>query len=97
MSSTQTVTDQQARRPPRRPPTSTDQRKKLSDAQRAYVATDPRWPEHRRKLAEAQEARRFTLMENEVALIIKLRRKGRTFSYISESPSGDFVKDYRVF
>jgi hypothetical protein len=57
----------------------------LSDAQRSYVATDPRWPEHRRKLAAAQEARRFTLMENEVALIIKLRRKGRTFSYISEA------------
>ena len=63
---------------------SAEQRAKLSVAQRAYVANDPRWAEHRRKLAAAQEARRMTLWENEIAAIVEMRRKGRTFSYISE-------------
>jgi hypothetical protein len=63
---------------------SAEQRVKLSIAQRAYVANDPRWAEHRRKLAAAQEARRMTLWENEIAAIVEMRRKGRTFSYISE-------------
>ena len=63
---------------------SAEQRAKLSIAQLAYVAHDPRWPEHRRKLAAAQEARRMTLFDNEVAAIVALRRKGRTFSYIAE-------------
>lgn len=63
---------------------SADQRAKLSAAQLAYVANDPRWIEHRRKLAAAQEARRMTLFENEVAAILDMRKKGRTFSYISE-------------
>jgi hypothetical protein len=63
---------------------SAEQRAKLSAAQRAYVANDPRWPEHRRKLAVAQEARRMTLMDNEIAAIIQMRKKGRTFSYIAE-------------
>jgi hypothetical protein len=67
-----------------RRPTSDDQKRKLSAAQLAYIANDPRWEEHRRKLAAAQEARRMTLMENEVALIVTMRKKGRTFSYISE-------------
>jgi hypothetical protein len=65
-------------------PMSAEQRAKLSLAQRAYVTHDPRWPEHRRKLAAAQEARRMTLFDNEVAAIVALRRKGRTFSYIAE-------------
>jgi hypothetical protein len=60
------------------------QRKKLSVAQLAYVGNDPRWIEHRRKLAAAQEARRMTLMDNEVTAIVELRKKGRTFSYIAE-------------
>jgi acyl-CoA reductase-like NAD-dependent aldehyde dehydrogenase len=47
--------------PSRRPPVSEEQRQKLSAAQKAYVANDPRWPEHRRKLAAAQEAKRMTL------------------------------------
>jgi hypothetical protein len=68
----------------KRCPMSTEQRAKLSLAQRAYVTHDPRWSEHRRKLAEAQEARRMTLFDNEVAAIVALRRKGRTFSYIAE-------------
>ena len=55
---------------------SAEQRAKLSLAQRAYVAQDPRWPEHRRKLAAAQEARRMTLFDNEAAAIVALRRKG---------------------
>ena len=79
MAHTQTETQ-----PRRRPPTSREQRVKLSVAQRAYVAHDPRWPEHRRKLAAAQEAKRMTLFDNEVAAIVALRRKGRTFSYIAE-------------
>jgi hypothetical protein len=65
-------------------PMSAVQRTKLSLAQCAYVDHDPRWPEHRRKLAAAQEARRMTLFANEVAAIVTLRRKGRTFSYIAE-------------
>jgi hypothetical protein len=68
----------------KRPPMSAEQRVKLSVAQRAYVTHDPRWPEHRRKLAAAQEAKRMTLFDNEVAAIVALRRKGRTFSYIAE-------------
>jgi len=61
---------------------SVEQRAKLSVAQRAYVAHDPRWPEHRRKLAAAQEAKRMTLFDNELVTIVALRRKGRTFSYM---------------
>jgi hypothetical protein len=68
----------------RRAPVSAAQRAKLSAAQFAYMANDPRWPEHRRKLAAAQEARRMTLFPNEVEAIVKMREKGRTFSYISE-------------
>ena len=68
----------------KRCPMSAEQRAKLSLAQRAYVTHDPRWPEHCRKLAAAQEARRMTLFDNEVAAIVALRRKGRTFSYIAE-------------
>jgi len=67
-----------------RQPMSTEQRAKLAIAQRAYVANDPRWLEHRRKLAAAQEARRMTLFENEVTAIVAMRKKGRTFSYIAE-------------
>ena len=70
--------------PRRRAPMSAEQRAKLSIAQLAYVTNDPRWPEHRRKLAAAQEARRMTLFDNEVAAIAAMRKKGRTFSYIAE-------------
>ncbi len=63
---------------------SEEQRVKLRAAQLAYVANDPRWAEHRRKLAAAQEARRMTLFDNEVTAIVEMRKKGRTFSYISE-------------
>ena len=71
-------------RPSRRPPMSQAQRLKLSAAQKAYVANDPRWPEHRRKLAAAQEAKRMTLMENEVAAIVQMRKEGRNFSYVAD-------------
>ena len=40
---------------------SEEQRQKLSEAQKAYVASDPRWLEHRQKLAAAQIVRRMTL------------------------------------
>lgn len=72
------------RQPGKRQPMSPEQRAKLSTAQKEYVANDPRWAEHRRKLAAAQEARRMTLMESEVAMILDMRRRGRTFSYIAE-------------
>jgi hypothetical protein len=68
----------------KRQPMSEEQRAKLSLAQKAYVTNDPRWPEHRRKLAAAQYARRMTLFDNEVAAIVGMRKKGRTFSYIAE-------------
>jgi hypothetical protein len=68
----------------RRPPMSQEQRRKLSLAQNAYVASDPRWAEHRRKLADAQIARRMTLTQEELELVLAMRAKGRTFSYIQE-------------
>jgi hypothetical protein len=69
-------------RPPS--PISPEQRVKLSAAQRAYVANDPRWDAHRQKLADAQIARRMTLTPEEIALVLAMRAKGRTFSYIQE-------------
>ena len=68
--------------PRRRPPISEEQRQKLSAAQKAYVARDPRWAEHRRKLADAQIARRMSLTPEEFDMVVKMRAKGRTFSYI---------------
>ena len=62
-------------------------RPKMSGDQRAYVAHDQRWPEHRRKLASAQEAKRMTLFDNEVAAIVALRRKGRTFPTSPRRPA----------
>ena len=69
-------------KPSRRPPVSQEQRQKLSVAQKAYVATDPRWAAHRQKLAEAQVARRMSLTPDEFDLVLKMRAKGRTFFYI---------------
>ena len=63
---------------------SEDQRRKLSPAQRAYVASDPRWAEHRQKLAAAQIARRMTLSPAEFEAVLRLRARGRSFSYIQE-------------
>jgi hypothetical protein len=63
---------------------SEDQRRKLSEAQRAYVAADPRWAEHRQKLADAQTARRMTLSAAEFEAVVRMRAKGRTFAYIQE-------------
>jgi hypothetical protein len=68
----------------RRPPMSQEQRRKLSVAQKAYVTTDPRWAEHRKKLADAQIAKRMTLFPDELAMVLAMRSKGRTFSYIQE-------------
>ena len=61
-----------------------DQKDKLSKAQLAYIATDERWQEHRRKLAQAQESKRITLTEEELRIAATLRGKGRTFSFIQE-------------
>ena len=60
------------------------QREKLRQAQLAYVARDPRWEEHRRKLADAQLRRKFSLAQEEIAQIVAMRCKGRTFGYIAE-------------
>jgi hypothetical protein len=68
--------------PCRHSPVSQEQRRKLSAAQKAYVATDPRWAAHRQKLADAQIARRMTLSPEEFEMVVKMRAKGRTFSYI---------------
>ena len=70
--------------PRRRAPMSAEQKIKLSIAQRAYVANDPRWPAHRHKMAAVQEAKRMTLFSNEVAAIVAMRKKGRNFRYIAE-------------
>jgi hypothetical protein len=70
--------------PSRRSPMSEKQRQKLSEAQKAYVATDPRWAMHRQKLADAQTARRMTLAPEEFEMVLAMRSKGRTFSYIQE-------------
>jgi hypothetical protein len=70
--------------PSRRPPISEKQRQKLSEAQKAYVAADPRWAMHRQKLADAQVARRMTLTAEEFEMVLAMRSKGRTFSYIQE-------------
>ncbi len=67
-----------------RAPVSAEQRRKLSLAQKAYVAGDPRWAEHRRKLADAQIARRMSLTQEELEAALAMRAKGRTFSYIQE-------------
>jgi IS30 family transposase len=44
---------------------------------RAGRSTAASWP-------RPQEAKRMTLFDDEVATIVALRRKGRTFSYIAE-------------
>ena len=58
--------------PSRRPPMSEKQRQKLSEAQKAYVTTDPRWAMHRQKLADAQTARRMTLTAEEFEMVLAL-------------------------
>jgi hypothetical protein len=39
----------------KRPPTSEAQKELLRQKQLAYIASDPRWVDHRRKLSEAQQ------------------------------------------
>ena len=73
-----------AQNPRLRPVMSAEQRAKLSAAQKAYVANDPHWPVHRQKLADANVANRMTLFPNEIAAIMAMRKRGRTFSYIAE-------------
>jgi hypothetical protein len=65
-----------------RPPVTQQQREKYSAAQKAYVATDPRWAAHRQKLADTQIARRMTLTPEEFDMVVRMRARGRTFSYI---------------
>ena len=73
-----------AQEPRLRPVTSLEQRAKLSAAQKAYVANDPRWPAHRQKLVDANVANRMTLFPNEVTAATTMRKQGRSFSYIAE-------------
>ena len=62
-----------------------EQRDKLSVAMKAYIETDPRWPDHRARMMDAAvEATKLTLLPEEVERIVELRRKGRTFEYLSE-------------
>ena len=72
-------------------PMSAEQRAKLSLAQRAYVARDPRWPEHRRKLAAAQEARRMTLFDDELRRSSRCAGRGGPFP-ISPRRSGSAAR-----
>jgi hypothetical protein len=65
------------RQPRRRAAMTQAQRDKLSIVQRAYVDNDPRWRDHRRKLAAAQDTKRMTLFDNEAAA---MRKKGRNFT-----------------
>ena len=73
-----------AQNPRLRPVMSAEQRAKLSAAQKAYIANDPRWPVHRQKLADANVANRMTLFPNEIAAFVTMRKQGRTLSYICE-------------
>jgi hypothetical protein len=73
-----------AQNPRLRSPMSDDQRAKLAEAQRAYVANDPRWQEHRRKLAAASEATRRTLSPDEVQAIVGLRQEGYSLDMIAD-------------
>jgi hypothetical protein len=50
-------------------------------AQLSFGAHDPRWPEHHRVPSGSAV---MTLFDNEVAAIVALRRKRRSFSYIAE-------------
>ncbi len=81
---TQRQTDARRTQPGTRRTISADQRAKLSVAQLAYIANDPRWVEHRRKLAAVQDAKRMTLFENEVTAILAMRKDGQAFSYIAK-------------
>jgi hypothetical protein len=79
-----------AQQPRLRPPMSAEQRAKLSAAQRAYVACDPRWAAHRQRLAASMRAANpalhppMTLLPDEIARIKSERRKGRTWEYLAE-------------
>lgn len=73
-----------AQTPRLRRPMSDEQRAKLSATQRAYVANDPRWEAHRRKLAAANEANRRILAPDEVQIIVGLRQDGYSYSLIAD-------------
>ena len=60
------------------------QRLKLSIANKAYMANDPRWPAHRQKLTAAQIARRFTLSDEEIRQVIAMRERGLNLAYIQD-------------
>jgi hypothetical protein len=55
-------------------------RRKISAALKAYVANDPRWADHKKKLAK----QRFTLSDEEIRQVVAMRKRGWTFTYIQE-------------
>ena len=74
-----------AQEPRLRRPMSAAQRAKLSATQRAYVARDPRWPAHRRKLMDANLAKRRTLAPDQIAAAVTMVKQGRTPTSICET------------
>ena len=71
-----------AQEPRVRRPMSAGQRAKLSATQKAYVASDPRWPAHRQRLVDRNAAKRRTLFPDEIAAVLTMQKQRRTFAYI---------------
>src|SRR5690349_19587880 len=71
-----------AQEPRLRRPMSAAQRAKLSATQRSYVAKDPRWPVHRRKLMDANLAKRRTLLPDQIAAVLTMLKQGRSLAHI---------------
>ena len=71
-----------AQEPRVRRPMSAGQRTKLSATQKAYVASDPRWPAHRQRLVDRNAAKRRTLFPDEIAAVLTMQKQRRTFAYI---------------
>jgi hypothetical protein len=61
--------------------------RRLSRPEAWRASLDRRRPEHRRKMAAAQEVRRMTQWENGIAATVEMHRKGRTVSYTVEEIS----------
>jgi len=70
-----------AQEPRVRRPMSAEKRAKLSATQKAYIASDPRWPAHRQKLVDM--AKRRTLLPHEIAAFQAMQRQGWTFKHIA--------------
>ena len=73
------MSETHAQEPRIRAPMSAEQRTRLSAAQLAYIANDPRWAAHRQRLADAQIARRMPLFPNEIEVVVTMRKKAGRF------------------